>query len=147
MVFIIFIITATISFLTELNSNTATATTFLPVVASVAVVIGQNPLLFVVPAVIAASCAFMLPVATPPNAIVYGSGRLTIPQMIRVGVILDIFLVFLINLFSYTVIHWVFGIQLGILPDWISALLNSLVNIFTHIVSEFNILKMSVEIT
>jgi len=122
MVFIIFIITATISFLTELNSNTATATTFLPVVASVAVVIGQNPLLFVVPGVIAASCAFMLPVATPPNAIVYGSGRLTIPQMIRVGVILDIFLVFLINLFSYTVIHWVFGIQLGILPDWISAL-------------------------
>jgi hypothetical protein len=67
-------VTAVVIFLTELTSNTATAAAFLPVVASLAVGIGQDPLLLAVPAALAATCAFMLPVATPPNAIVYGSG-------------------------------------------------------------------------
>lgn len=77
-------------FLTELTSNTATTAAFLPVVAAIAVQIGLPPLQLAAPAVLAASCAFMLPVATPPNAIVFGSGHVTIPQMIRAGFLLNI---------------------------------------------------------
>jgi sodium-dependent dicarboxylate transporter 2/3/5 len=60
--------------LTELTSNTATAATFLPIAAAIAVSLGQNPLLFVIPTALAANCSFMMPVGTPPNAIVFGSG-------------------------------------------------------------------------
>ena len=72
-----------IIFLSELMSNVATLTAFLPVIVAVAVGFGENPLLLAVPAALAASCAFMLPVATPPNAIVFGSNLLTIPQMAK----------------------------------------------------------------
>ncbi|MFQ5609117.1 MAG: SLC13 family permease [Woeseiaceae bacterium] len=83
-------ITATlIIFLTELTSNIATTTTFLPVVAAIAVGAGMDPVLLTVPITLAASCAFMLPVATPPNAIVFGSGLLTIPKMVRAGIALN----------------------------------------------------------
>ncbi len=90
-------VTTLVIFLTELTSNTATAAGFLPVVAALAVGIGVDPLLLGVPTALAASCAFMMPVATPPNAIVYGSGRLTIPQMARAGLALNLILVALIT--------------------------------------------------
>jgi solute carrier family 13 (sodium-dependent dicarboxylate transporter), member 2/3/5 len=76
--------------LTELTSNTATAATFLPILGGVAVGLGIAPLMLVVPAALAASCAFMMPVATPPNAIVFGSGYITMPQMVRAGVWLNL---------------------------------------------------------
>lgn len=76
--------------LTELTSNTATAATFLPVVGGVAVGIGMDPLLLVAPAALAATCSFMLPVGTPPNAIVFGSGYVTMGQMIKAGIWLNI---------------------------------------------------------
>lgn len=94
-------VTAVVIFLTELTSNTATAAAFLPVVASLAAGIGADPLLLAIPTALAASCAFMLPVATPPNAIVYGTGALTIPQMAKAGVWLNIFFMFLIPLVAY----------------------------------------------
>lgn len=72
-------------FLTELTSNTAVTTALLPILAAAAPVLGVDPLKLVVPAAIVASLAFMLPVATPPNAIVFGSGKITIPQMARAG--------------------------------------------------------------
>lgn len=72
-------------FLTELTSNLATAATFLPVIAAIALQSGIEPLVLCVPVTLAASCAFMLPVATPPNAIVYSSGLLRIPDMVRAG--------------------------------------------------------------
>ncbi len=78
-----------VTFLTELTSNTATAELLLPVLAAVAVSIDIHPLMLMVPATISASCAFMMPVATPPLAIVFGTDRLTIPQMARLGVILN----------------------------------------------------------
>ncbi len=78
-----------VTFLTELTSNTATAELLLPVLAAVAVSIDVHPLMLMVPATISASCAFMMPVATPPNAIVFGTDRLTIPQMARMGIILN----------------------------------------------------------
>jgi solute carrier family 13 (sodium-dependent dicarboxylate transporter), member 2/3/5 len=82
--------TTLIILLTELTSNVATTTTFLPIVGAIAVESGFDPLLVAVPVTLAASCAFMLPVATPPNAIVFGSGLLTIPKMVRAGIALNI---------------------------------------------------------
>ncbi|MFI2810958.1 MULTISPECIES: DASS family sodium-coupled anion symporter [unclassified Microbulbifer] len=82
--------TGLVIFLTELTSNLATTATFLPAVAAIAVQADISPLLLCVPITLAASCAFMLPVATPPNAIVYASGMLTIPQMVRAGVTLNL---------------------------------------------------------
>ncbi len=84
-------------FLTELTSNTATAAAFLPVVAALAVAIGTSPLTLAVPAALAASCAFMLPVATPPNAVVYGSGRIELTQMMRAGLGLNLVMTLLIT--------------------------------------------------
>jgi sodium-dependent dicarboxylate transporter 2/3/5 len=98
-----------IIFLTELTSNTATTATFLPVVASVAVGMGQAPMVLVLPAVIAASCAFMLPVGTPPNAIVFASGLVPLPRMARVGLILNVIFSILIPLLVLSVGAWVFG--------------------------------------
>lgn len=115
---LVLVITLVIIFLTEMTSNTATAAAFLPVLAPLAVALGQNPLLLVVPAALAASCAFMMPVATPPNAIVYGSGYVTIPQMARAGVWLNLLFGVLITLVAYTVLMWVFGVSLGETPLW-----------------------------
>ncbi len=80
-----------ITFLTELTSNTATTTMILPILGVSAVAANIHPLFFMVPATLAASFAFMLPVATPPNAIVFGSGWVTIPQMSRAGLVLNFF--------------------------------------------------------
>jgi sodium-dependent dicarboxylate transporter 2/3/5 len=96
-------VTAMIIFLTELTSNTATAATFLPVVAAVAVAAGIDPLVLVIPVTLAASCAFMLPVATPPNAIVFASGALTIPEMARAGLLLNLISIALISLLALTI--------------------------------------------
>ncbi|MCC5025472.1 MAG: SLC13 family permease [Candidatus Synoicihabitans palmerolidicus] len=79
--------------LTELTSNTATAATFLPVVAAVAVSLGQNPLVLLAPTALAANCSYMMPVGTPPNAIVFGSGQITLPQMARAGMWFNVLLV------------------------------------------------------
>jgi sodium-dependent dicarboxylate transporter 2/3/5 len=88
---VVVVIAATmIIFLTELTSNTATTATFLPVVAAIALESGVDPIILTVPVTLAASCAFMLPVATPPNAIVFGSGLLTIPKMVRAGLVLNL---------------------------------------------------------
>lgn len=82
-------VAALVIFLTELTSNTATTAAFLPVVGAVAVGAGLDPLLLAAPAALAASCAFMLPVATPPNAIVYSTGHVSVAQMIRAGIVLN----------------------------------------------------------
>ena len=94
---LILLFVAVIVFLTELTSNTATASVFLPVGASFAVALGYEPLLFAVPIALSASCAFMMPVATPPNAIVFGSGHVSIPQMVRAGFLLNILATILIT--------------------------------------------------
>ncbi len=98
---IVLAIATTIIFLTELTSNIATVAAFLPIVASIGVGLGESPLVFAVPAVLAASCAFMLPVATPPNAIVYSSEYVTIPRMARAGILLNILFIFLVSLIGY----------------------------------------------
>lgn len=104
--------------LSEIASNTATAAAFLPVVAALAVGIGQNPLLLVVPAALAASCGFMMPVSTPPNAIAYGSGYVTIPQMVRAGFWIDMLCIVAITALAYLLMGAVFGVQAGVVPGW-----------------------------
>lgn len=94
----ILLVVVTIMFLTEVTSNTATAAAFLPLMGAMAVAQGISPQTYAIPAAIAASCAFMLPVATPPNAIVFGSGELTIGAMIRAGFALNLFGTVLITL-------------------------------------------------
>lgn len=92
---------ALIIFLTELTSNIATTATFLPVVGAVALEAGYDPIVLAIPVTLAASCAFMLPVATPPNAIVFGSGMLTIPRMIRAGLILNLIGIVVVSAIAY----------------------------------------------
>lgn len=100
--------TALVIFLTELTSNLATTATILPVMAAIAVETGQDPLIFVIPVTLAASCAFMLPVATPPNAIVFSSGYVSIPKMIRAGSILNLIGVGVLVVVALTLAPWVF---------------------------------------
>lgn len=119
-VLFVVLVAALMIFLTEMTSNTASTAAFLPILASVAVGLGQNPLLFAIPTALGASCAFMLPVATPPNAIVYGSGKITIPQMSKAGLWLNLMFIALLSVASLTIISWVFGIELNVLPDWAS---------------------------
>lgn len=101
---------ALVIFLTELTSNTATTATFIPILAALAPVFDLHPFMLIVPAAIAASCAFMLPVATPPNAIVFGSGHVTIQQMIRAGFWLNLLGVILITVLAYTVMMRMLGV-------------------------------------
>jgi solute carrier family 13 (sodium-dependent dicarboxylate transporter), member 2/3/5 len=98
-----------ITLFSELASNTATAATFLPVVAALATSVGEDPLRLAVPAALAASFGFMLPVATPPNAIVFGSGHVTVAQMLRAGVWLDMLGVAVIVGTVYLLARPVFG--------------------------------------
>lgn len=111
-VLLVVVTTTGIIFLTELTSNTATAATFLPVAGGVALGLGIDPMLLAVPVALAATCAFMLPVATPPNAIAYGSGYVTIAQMIRGGLWLNLIGIVLITLVTMTLLVWVFGLTL-----------------------------------
>jgi sodium-dependent dicarboxylate transporter 2/3/5 len=90
-------------FLTELTSNLATTATLLPVVGAIALQAEIPPILLTVPITIAASCAFMLPVATPPNAIVFATGMLRIPQMIRAGVWLNLISIALVSAIAWFV--------------------------------------------
>lgn len=106
------------TFLTEVTSNTATTTMMMPVLASTAVSLGIHPFLLMIPATISASCAFMLPVATPPNAIVFSSGYISIPEMAKVGFWLNLIGVLLVSCVVYFVGSRVFGIQPGVLPVW-----------------------------
>ena len=114
-VLIILIVTALVIFLTEITSNTATAAAFLPVIAGVAIGLGyegENIMLFTIPVALAATCAFMLPVATPPNAIAYGSGYVRISDMIKAGLWLNIIAIFLITLTIIFLTTAVFGLNI-----------------------------------
>ena len=114
------IVISTVTFitgLTEVASNTATISLSLPMMASLAQAIGAHPFLLLIPTTLAASCAFMLPVSTPPNAIVYGSGRIPIMKMVIAGIWMDILSVILLTVFVYTLGHLAFDVLSGI-PDW-----------------------------
>ncbi len=112
------IICATLTFLTELTSNTATTQMILPILSSVAVAIKTNPLMLMIPATLSASCAFMMPVATPPNAIVFGSGRVTIGEMVKAGLLINCIGIVVITAVFLLAGTAVFSIDPGVLPAW-----------------------------
>ena len=105
-----------LTFLTEVTSNTATTTMMMPVLGSLAAAACIHPFMLMIPAAMSASCAFMLPVATPPNAIVFGSGYLKIPDMARVGFFLNIIGAIIITLLVYFLVIPVFKINTLPLP-------------------------------
>lgn len=107
-----------ITFLTELTSNTATTQIILPILGSMAVAIKTNPLLLMVPATLSASCAFMLPVATPPNAIVFGTGEVTMKDMIRLGILLNLIGICLITIYLFVIGVKIFDIEPSVVPSW-----------------------------
>lgn len=115
---VILSISLLITFLTELTSNTATTQMALPVLAALSVGIKINPILLMIPATIAASQAFMLPVATPPNAIVFGTGRLKVAQMARAGFIINLVGALILTLLTYWLAPLVFGFDMGVFPEW-----------------------------
>jgi len=100
-VLLIALICLTVTFLTELTSNTAVATLLMPILAAAAIAAGVDPKLLMFPAVLSASCAFMLPVATAPNAIVFGSGRITVAEMAREGFVVNLIGVVVITLWCW----------------------------------------------
>lgn len=119
-IIIIFVISIIITFLTELTSNTATTEMVLPILAGIAISAGIHPLLLMVPATISASMAFMLPVATPPNAIVFSTSRLSMAQMARTGIILNLTGAIVITLMVYFWGSYIFNIDSSTLPVWIN---------------------------
>jgi sodium-dependent dicarboxylate transporter 2/3/5 len=107
-----------LTFLTEVTSNTATTQMILPILASLGVAMGENPLLLMVPATLSASCAFMMPVATPPNAIVFSSGRVGIGDMVKAGFFINIIGVIIISLLFYFLGTAVLSVEPGVQPSW-----------------------------
>ncbi|PID14506.1 anion transporter [Sporosarcina sp. P34] len=102
--------------LTEFTSNTATATMILPVLAALALSMHIHPFALMVPAAMAANCAFMLPVGTPPNAIIFGTNKLRLGEMVRVGFIINVFVLILIVLAAYFLLPLFWGIDLQVVP-------------------------------
>ena len=114
----VLLVSLLMTFLTEVTSNTATATTFMPILAATALAVRVHPFMLMIPATMSASCAFMLPVATPPNAIVFGSGYLTIPRMARVGVVMNFIGAALIFIIMNFLAVPLLGIEPWGIPSW-----------------------------
>jgi len=115
---IILIVCAMATFTTEFTSNTAMASTLLPILAGLSIALEINPIILMIPATISCSTAFMLPVATPPNAIVFGSGFLQIRDMVKVGFVMNILGLILIFIFVQLLIEPVFNVDWNQLPVW-----------------------------
>ena len=109
----ILVLVASVNFLTEITSNLATTAMLLPVLAPMALAFDLHPFMIMVPVTISASCAFMLPVATPPNAIVFGSNRVPMAAMVRAGFWLNLAGVVIITLWAYWLAFRVLGVQPG----------------------------------
>ena len=117
----LYVVTATclmMTFLTEITSNTATTEVMLPILAGASGAMGFNPLLLMLPATISASCAFMMPVATPPNAIVFGTGHVEMGRMVRSGLIINLIGVVLVTATFYLVVSPILGIDATSIPEW-----------------------------
>ncbi len=111
-------ISTVMTFTTEFTSNTATTQMIIPVLASVAVAMKTNPLILIIPATLSASFAFMMPVATPPNAVVFGSGRIKMLEMIKAGFIINLVGIILITILFYFLGMNLFEIDTNIFPEW-----------------------------
>lgn len=113
---LILIIVAGVNFLTEVTSNTATTAMLLPILAPMALAMGLHPYVLMISATLAASCAFMLPVATPPNAVVFGSGELKISDMAKAGLWVNLMSIFLISVIVYFLLPLIWGFEVREIP-------------------------------
>jgi sodium-dependent dicarboxylate transporter 2/3/5 len=112
---------AMVNFLTEITSNLATTAMILPVLAPLALALDVHPYVLMIGATVAASCAFMLPVATPPNAVVFGSGYLKIKDMVRVGIWMNIISIALLTLITLFVLPLIWDFDPNLFPkDWVT---------------------------
>ena len=114
---LILVLVAAVNFLTEITSNLATTAMLLPVLAPMALTIDVHPFVLMVGAAVAASCAFMLPVATPPNAVVFGSGYLRIPDMVSKGFIMNVVSILILTLFVYFLLPELWDLTIIGFPD------------------------------
>ena len=116
---LVIILIAAVNFLTEITSNLATTAMLLPILYPMAITIDVHPFILMVSATVAATCAFMLPVATPPNAVVFGSGYLRIPDMVRVGIWMNLLSIIILTLFVFFIlpILWDFDPLVFIVPE------------------------------
>ncbi|WP_339625385.1 DASS family sodium-coupled anion symporter [uncultured Maribacter sp.] len=114
---LVLVLIAAVNFLTEITSNLATTAMLLPVLAPMALTIDVHPFVLMVGAAVAASCAFMLPVATPPNAVVFGSGYLRIPDMVSKGIVMNIISIFILTFFVYFVLPELWNIAIDSFPQ------------------------------
>lgn len=117
LILLVLILVAAVNFLTEITSNLATTSMLLPILAPMALVIDTHPFVLMVSATVAASCAYMLPVATPPNAVVFGSGYLRIPDMVRTGIWMNILSILLVTIIVYFVLPLLWGFDPGVFPE------------------------------
>jgi sodium-dependent dicarboxylate transporter 2/3/5 len=115
---VLLVVIAGTAMLTEFTSNTATTAMLMPTLGAMAVGMGQHPYFLMLAACVAASLAFMLPVATPPNAVVYGSGRVRIAQMVKAGIWMNLMGIILWTILMYTLAMRLFGIVVGHVPPW-----------------------------
>lgn len=110
MILLVLILTTAVNFLTEITSNMATTAMLLPILVSLAAVLDIHPYILLVCATLAASCAFMLPVATPPNAVVFGSGMVKIEDMVKNGILMNLISIVIITLFSFFILPWLWNL-------------------------------------
>jgi sodium-dependent dicarboxylate transporter 2/3/5 len=111
-ILIVLIVCFVLTFLTEITSNTATTNLILPILAKASVVLGLDPRILMIPATLSASCAFMMPIASPTQAIIFGSGHVKIKQMIRAGILFNIWGVLIVTSVFYLMAKFVFGITI-----------------------------------
>lgn len=117
--FLVLVLIMAVNFLTEITSNLATTAMLLPILAPMALSIDVHPFILMVSATVAASCAFMLPVATPPNAVVFGSGYLRIPDMVRTGIWMNLISILLLSLFVYYLLPVLWDFVPDHFPDYL----------------------------
>ena len=114
LILIVLIIVMTVNFLTEITSNLATVSMLLPILASISISLGIHPYIIMVSATIAASCAFMLPVATPPNAVVFGSGYLKMSDMVKTGLVMNVISIVIVSLYVYFMLPMLWNIDISV---------------------------------
>jgi len=117
LILLMIIVATVVLFMTEFTSNVSTITIFLPILASLAVAVNQDPRLLMILGTVCSSYAFMLPVATPPNTIVFGTGKISMKNMALSGLVLNVISVFILP-FYMLLIAPAFGIKLGVVPIW-----------------------------
>ncbi|MEZ4950435.1 MAG: DASS family sodium-coupled anion symporter [Saprospiraceae bacterium] len=119
LIILLIVLVAAVNFLTEITSNLATTAMLLPVFASLALTIDVHPYILMVGATVAASCAFMLPVATPPNAVVFGSGFLSIKDMVKAGLVMNLISIGLLVVIVYFLLPYLWGFEPDDFPlEW-----------------------------